>query len=136
MRAIIYLAIATIFLGLNFHLAKIVLKEVDFIEAGFWRFLFGVVALVILGFKNLPSIKKVQENLKGISFTGFIGLFGFNLLFFLGLINSSAINAALIVSLNPVLTILISSKILKTNIKKNQLAGIFIALMGVAYLIL
>tara|TARA_R110000868_G_C10664096_1_gene746038 strand:+ start:358 stop:768 length:411 start_codon:yes stop_codon:yes gene_type:complete len=136
LRAIIYLAIATIFLGLNFHLAKIVLKEVDFIEAGFWRFLFGVVALVILGFKNLPSIKKVQENLKGISFTGFIGLFGFNLLFFLGLINSSAINAALIVSLNPVLTILISSKILKTNIKKNQLAGIFIALMGVAYLIL
>lgn len=136
MRAIIYLAIATIFLGLNFHLAKIVLKEVDFIEAGFWRFLFGVVALVILGFKNLPSIKKVQENLKGISFTGFIGLFGFNLFFFLGLMNSSAINAALIVSLNPVLTILISSKILKTTIKKNQLAGIFIALMGVAYLIL
>ena len=82
MRAIIYLAIATIFLGLNFHLAKIVLKEVDFIEAGFWRFLFGVVALVILGFKNLPSIKKVQENLKGISFTGFIGFFGVYLLFF------------------------------------------------------
>jgi drug/metabolite transporter (DMT)-like permease len=136
LRAIIYLAIATIFLGLNFHLAKIVLKEVDFIEAGFWRFLFGVVALVILGFKNLPSIKKVQENLKGISFTGFIGLFGFNLFFFLGLMNSTAINAALIVSLNPVLTILISSKILKTSIKKNQLAGIFIALMGVTYLIL
>lgn len=136
MKAIFYLIIATIFLGLNFHLAKVILKEVNFIEAGFWRFLFGVVALVILGFKNLPTLRTIQENLKGISLTGFIGLFGFNLFFFLGLMNSSAINAALIVSLNPALTILFSSKILKTSINKIQLLGILIAFLGVAYLIL
>ena len=136
MREIIYLIIATIFLGLNFHLAKVILKEVNFIEAGFWRFLFGFVTLMVLGFKSLPSFKIIQKNLNGISLTGFIGLFGFNLFFFLGLQNTSAINAALIVSLNPALTILFSSKILKTPIKKIQLLGIIIAFFGVTYLIL
>ncbi len=136
MKATLYLIIAAIFLGLNFHLAKIILKEVSFIEAGFWRFLFGVVTLLILGIINLPSFKVIQKNLKGISFTGFIGLFGFNLFFFLGLLNTSAVNAALIISLNPMLTILFSHKILKTTIKKTQIIGIIIAFIGVTYLIL
>ena len=136
MKATFYLIIATIFLGLNFHLAKVILKEVNFIEAGFWRFLFGVVTLTILGVKKLPSLKIIQKNLKGISLTGFIGLFGFNLFFFLGLLNTSAVNAALIVSLNPALTLLFSFKILKTLINKIQITGIIIAFFGVSYLIL
>ncbi|WP_299440330.1 DMT family transporter [uncultured Aquimarina sp.] len=136
MKAISYLIIATIFLGLNFHLAKVILKEVNFIEAGFWRFLLGVITLIALGAKKLPTFKIIQKNLKGISLTGFIGLFGFNLFFFLGLMNTSAVNAALIVSLNPVLTLLFSHKILKTTISKIQITGIIIAFFGVSYLIL
>ncbi|MFK5982232.1 MAG: DMT family transporter [Flavobacteriaceae bacterium] len=136
MKAISFLIIATILLGLNFHLAKILLKEVNFIEAGFWRFLFGVITLIILGFRNLPSLKTITKNLKGVSLTGFIGLFGFNIFFFLGLMNTSAVNAALIVSLNPAITLLLSNRILKTDIQKNQLIGILIAIIGVIYLIL
>jgi len=82
MKATFYLIIATIFLGLNFHLAKVILQEVNFIEAGFWRFLFGIVTLIVLGVKNLLSFKTIRKNLKGISLTGFIGLFGFNIFFF------------------------------------------------------
>lgn len=136
MKATLYLIFATIFLGLNYHLAKIILKEVGFIEAGFWRFLFGVGALILFGFKKLPSLQLIIKNIKGISLTGFIGLFGFNVFFFLGLMNSSAVNAALIVSLNPALTILFSRKILKTGVKKIQLIGIFIAFIGVIYVTL
>lgn len=136
MKATLYLIFATIFLGLNYHLAKIVLKEVSFIEAGFWRFLFGVGALVLFGFNKIPNSQLIIKNIKGISLTGFVGLFGFNLFFFLGLMNSSAVNAALIVSLNPALTILFSHKILKTSIKKIQLLGVFIAFLGVTYVIL
>lgn len=136
MKATFYLITATIFLGLNFHLAKVILKEVNFIEAGFWRFLFGVLTLIILGYKDLPSFKIIQKNLKGISLTGFIGLFGFNLFFFLGLLNTSAVNAALIVSLNPALTILLSYIIINTSITKVQIVGVVIAFLGVTYLIL
>ncbi|WP_180957946.1 hypothetical protein [Psychroflexus sp. MES1-P1E] len=42
------------------------MKEVGFIEAGFWRFLFGVGALVMLGFKKLPSSQLIIKNVKGI----------------------------------------------------------------------
>ena len=136
MKSTFYLITATIFLGLNFHLAKVILKEVNFIEAGFWRFLFGVLTLIVLGFKDLPSLKIIQKNLKGISLTGFIGLFGFNLFFFLGLLNTSAVNAALIVSLNPALTILLSYIIINTSITKVQIVGVIIAFFGVIYLIL
>ena len=136
MKVIFYLIIATIFLGLNFHLAKVILKEVNFIEAGFWRFLFGVLSLMVLGAKKLPSLQIIRKNLKGISLTGFIGLFGFNLFFFLGLLSTSAVNAALIISLNPALTLLFSFKILKTPINKIQIIGIIIAFFGVSYLIL
>ena len=136
MRATIYLIIATFFLGLNFHLAKIMLKEVNFVEAGFWRFLLGILTLVILGIKNLPSFKLIRTNLKGISLTGFIGLFGFNIFFFLGLLHTSAVNAALIVALNPTLTIILSHKILKTSISKIQVVGMVIAFFGATYLVL
>ncbi|MBC8755960.1 DMT family transporter [Kordia sp. YSTF-M3] len=136
MKATNYLIISAVFLGLNFHLAKIILKEVDFLEAGFWRFLFGVLTLIVFGFKNLPKFKIIRLNLKGILLTGFIGLFGFNFFFFLGLLHTSALNAALIVSLNPALTIVFSKLILKTSIEKIQIIGIIIALFGVTYLIL
>ncbi|MCL6268232.1 DMT family transporter [Flagellimonas myxillae] len=135
MRAILYLIIATTFLGLNFHLARVILKEVSFIEAGFWRFLFGAGTLALIGIRNLPSPKSVYQNLRGVSLPGFIGLFGFNIFFFLGLKYSTAINAALIVSLNPALTLVISRLILKTKIEKIQLLGITVAFLGAIYLI-
>ncbi|RIV31649.1 DMT family transporter [Flagellimonas lutimaris] len=136
MREALYLVIATIFLGLNFHLAKVILLEANFIEAGLWRFLFGVSLLTLIGLKNLPKLKSIIRNLKGILLTGIIGLFGFNFFFFLGLTHSTAINAALIVSLNPLLTILFSNRILKTEISKKQIAGILVAFLGVLYLVI
>lgn len=82
MEATLYLISATILLRLNFYLAKIILIEVNFIEASFWRFLFAVGILVLLGSKTLPDIKQIIENIKSSSLRGFIGLFGFNMFFF------------------------------------------------------
>ena len=136
MRAIIYLIIATILLGLNFHLARTILKEVNFIEAGFWRFLFGTATLIVLGFNKLPTFNSIRKNIKGIALPGFVGLFGFNIFFFLGLMHTTAVNAAIIVSLNPALTLVFSYLILKTSIGKKQLLGIAVSFFGVSYLIL
>ncbi len=136
MRAILFFTITAIFWGLNFHLAKIMLNEVRFIEAGFWRYFFGVLPLLVLAYKGLPSLKIIQEQFKGIFLVGFVCLFGFNLFFFLGLMNSPAINGALIVSLTPALTILFSNRILKTPLERMQLLGVGISLIGVLYLIL
>ena len=135
--AIFLLLGATTFWGLNFHLAKIILRDVHFIEAGFWRYLFGVAFLLFLVLRNkrwLPWSAIWAES-KGLLLVGVVGLFGFNLLFFLGLQHTSALNAALIVALNPVTTLLFSHWMLGSPIEGRQQVGMSIALLGVLLLL-
>lgn len=136
MRAILYLATTAVFWGLNFHLAKIMLKEVGFMEAGFWRYFLGVIPLFFLVYKDLPSISLIRENLKGLVLVGVVCLFGFNVFFFLGVLNGPAINGALIISFTPMLTVLFSNRILKTPLERKQILGLLISLGGVLFLIL
>jgi drug/metabolite transporter (DMT)-like permease len=137
MHPILFLLIATIFWGLNFHLAKVMLSQVSFVEAGFWRYLFGVGFLVILQWrsKQLWPGRAFRQAPKGVLLVGLIGLFAFNLLFFLGLQFTTALNAALIVSLNPVLTMIFASWMLGQPINNGQKLGMFVAVLGVFFLL-
>jgi len=136
MKSTAYFIIATLFLGLNFHLSKIILAEVSFIEAITWRFTLAGITLFLIAYKNLKHLQLNRANIKGASLVGGIGLLGFNIFLFLGLNHSSAINAALIIGLNPALTILFSSVIIKTSLKTKHIIGILISFIGVLYLIL
>ena len=136
MKVAFFLAVSTIFWGINFHLAKVLLGQVGFVEAGFWRYLFGISTLLVLAARKLPSPQLLFDNLKGITAVGVVGLFGFNIFFFLGLMHTSAVNAALIVSLNPALTIFLSYKVLGTPLLRKHIIGILISFIGVAYLLL
>lgn len=136
MKAILYLMMAAILWGVNFHLAKNMLNEVHFIEAGFWRYILGVSPLFFLAYKELPPWHVVLANLKGIALVGVICLFGFNALFFTGMKYSPAINGALIISISPILTLLFSNRILKTPLEKKHIVGVIISIIGVFYLIL
>lgn len=137
-KAILFLITATILWGLNFHLAKNLLLSVDFIQAGFWRYVLGVGFLFLIHLMSsskFPSFEQLYQNIKGYFLAGFIGLFGFSIFFFLGLKYTSALNAALQVSLNPVLTLIFAYWILGTRIYKHQKVGMAIALVGVFILI-
>jgi len=112
------------------------LKESHFIEAGFWRYFFGVIPLFILAYRALPPINELRKNIKGVLLVGIVCLFGFNFFFFLGLRYSPAINGSLIVSLTPGLTLLYSNKILSTPLRTQELLGVSISFLGVVYLIL
>ncbi len=136
MRALLYFTITAMFWGLNFHLAKVMLKEASFIEAGFWRYLFAVVPLFLLALGGLPSKKELLDSFKGVFLIGVVGLFGFNIFFFWGLMHSSAINGALIIAITPVLTMLFSKIILGSPFERIQMLGAFLSLIGVFYLIL
>lgn len=136
MRAYLYFIITAIFWGLNFHLARVMLKESHFIEAGFWRYFFGVIPLFILAFRALPTVSELFKNIKGVLLVGIVCLFGFNFFFFLGLRYSPAMNGSLIVSLTPGLTLLYSNRILNTPLHAKELLGVTISFIGVVYLIL
>jgi drug/metabolite transporter (DMT)-like permease len=135
MKTALYLIIATILWGLNFHLAKVMLHYSPAMVAGFLRYLFAVIALLAVAFKDLPKWSLIKNNLGPLLFIGVVGLFGFNFFFFLGLKYTTAVNASLIGSLNPALTLLLSMVILKTKVSLSQLIGVVIAFIGVVLLI-
>jgi len=135
MKSRLFLIIAAILWGLNFHFASFMLKEATFLESATWRYVFGVVPLLLLSSKSLRKMKFDTIPLKGILLVGIIGLFGFNMLFFLGLKYTSPVNAALIISLNPMTTIYLSALIVKTRITKFHIIGAIISLLGVAILL-
>ncbi len=134
MKAILCLFTATFLWGLNFHLGKVLLKEASFIEAGFWRYLFGILPLLLLSVRSISLKNYTGKDSQGIILVGLVGLFGFNFFFFYGLENTSAINAACIISLNPALTTLLATKILNVQVRIKDMSAITIGLLGVLYL--
>jgi drug/metabolite transporter (DMT)-like permease len=135
MKTALYLILATVLWGLNFHLAKVMLHYSTPMIAGFLRYLFAVIALLAFAFKDMPPWALIKNNLGSLLFIGVVGLFGFNFFFFLGLKYTTAVNASLIGSLNPALTLLLSVIILKTKVSLSQLIGVVIAFIGVVLLI-
>ena len=135
--AVLYLLGATFFWGLNFHLAKVILASIGFLEAGFWRYLFGVGFLFLIQLRHVKELSwsLFRHNTKGLLLVGVIGLFAFNILFFWGLQYTQALNAALIVSLNPILTLLFSAWLLRHKIVWRQWQGIILALFGTFFLL-
>jgi len=135
MRAEFYLILAAIFWGINFYLAQLMMSESSFIEAATWRYIFGVSTLLIIGWKSLRQIRLQDISIKGVILLGFIGLFAFNLLFFRGLQLTNAINASLLVNLNPIMTVLFASWLIGVKITRYHVIGAAISIFGVAYLL-
>lgn len=134
MKAKIYLIISAIMWGLNFHLLKEMLSSVHFMEAGFWRYLFGVIALGAF-IKSFPKWDIFKKHITGILLVGVLGLFLFNIFLFWGLMYTSSINASLIISLNPIVTLFLAYFFLKSGIGYRQVMGAFIGIIGVIYLL-
>ena len=111
------------------------LEEVPPFEGAFWRYFLASITLLLLCFKKLPTINIIKRNLLGILLIGGIGLFGFNFFFFKGMEITTPINAALIIGLNPAITLIFSRLILKTPISVKQIAGMVLACIGVVYLL-
>jgi len=135
MKNIAFLLIATATWGLNFFLAKIMMESSSALVAGFWRYFIAVLVLLPILWKQLPSWKLVLRQSRLLLFVGIVGIFAFNYFFFIGLSATSAINAALIMSLNPALTLLLARIIWKQTITSAQGLGMVLAFLGVAVLI-
>ncbi len=132
---VLLLLLATLFWGLNFHLGKIMFEYVNPNLAAFWRFLIGTIGVCFLTISSFPPLEKIKKHLKGAAQVGFIGLFGFIFFFTQGLKNTSAINGALIVALNPVITLLLTAIFQGYRITPKDLIGVAMALVGVCYLL-
>lgn len=130
-----YLIFAALMWGINFHLLKYMLLTVQPIQAGFWRYLFALLFLGVATIKSLPSLEEIKAYGTGILMVGLLGLFGFNVLLFWGVEYSSALNASLLMSLSPVVTLYMARVVFKTPITAFHLWGACLSVWGVLYLI-
>lgn len=122
----------TIFIwGTTFISTKILLVDFKPIEILFFRFLIGLIALLIIYPKRLKKTTKDQE----ITFA-LAGLCGVTLYFLLeniALTYSMASNIGVIISIAPFFTAILSDFVLKEkSLKSNFIIGFIAAMMGIA----
>lgn len=125
---------AAVFWGANFNLAKPVVAEMGPYVAGASRYILAAAIMLLLTQIRKESIP--LRYLRTYLTLGIVGVFGFNLFFFLGMETTSAINGALIMALNPLLTAILAFLILKEQPSKRQMIAFPIGVAGVAIVVL
>jgi drug/metabolite transporter (DMT)-like permease len=118
--------------GGTFVGGKYVVGAMSALMGSFLRYVIACAALLVAAFvleRGLPRLTRQQWF---ATFTlGLLGVFAYNLFFMGALERLPASRAALIIALNPVITISISSIVLGEKLKGRRWLGVGIALFGV-----
>jgi len=132
----ISLLIANLIYAINYTFAKDVMP--DFIAPSGFILLRVIGALFLFALSYFLFVKEKVER-KDIFRLAICGVFGVainQLLFFEGLNLTSPINAAIVMTVSPILVILLSFLIIKEALTFRKGAGIFLGLIGASMLIL
>jgi drug/metabolite transporter (DMT)-like permease len=124
--------VSTFFWGSNFNAGRAVAGELAPLSAAAERFLLAVAVFLLLRLWQGKAESQLRWRDAGILLAlGIVGIFGFNYGFFTALQTTSALNAALIMALSPMISLVFARILLGTGIHLNQLIGILLALLGV-----
>ena len=118
--------------GGTFVAGKHVVATFSPIMGSFARYVVACVALAVAAFvieRGLPRITRQQAAATFV--LGALGIFAYNLFFMGALQRLPASRAALIIALNPIVTIAISALVLKERLRARRWLGVVIALLGV-----
>ncbi len=127
---------ATFFWGANFNAGHAIAGQLSPAMAAGERYIIAIVVLISLRLWRCSAESQLTTRDMAILLgLGLFGVFGFNYAFFAALASTSALNAALIMALSPLLTSLLSAIFLGTPLSARRLLGIGIAFSGVALVI-
>ena len=125
------LVLTTLFWGGTFIAGRVLAQTMPLMSAAFGRFVVAAVLLLVLlyrfegGWPRLTRRQWLQTALLGLT-----GIFLYNLFFFAALAHLPAGRTALFVSLNPAVTALMASVLLRERLGARRWLGIAIALCG------
>lgn len=130
----LYLGILALVWGSSFILMKKALLGLTPIQLGALRIIITAVFLLLIGFKSLKRIEKHQW--KYIAYTAALGTFfpAFMFAFAVSYLDSSIV--AILNSLTPFNTLIFGAWVFGFAIKKKQIIGVLIGLVGTLILIL
>lgn len=127
---------STFFWGSNFNAAHAIADAVSPLTAAAERFGIALITFFVLrAFQGKAEYRLQPRDMLILIPLGIIGVFGFNYAFFTALHTTSALNAALIMALSPMVSLLFSTWLLPVKIRGFQYAGIVIAFAGVILVI-
>lgn len=118
--------------GGTFVAGKHVVATLSPLMGSFARYLVACVALLVAALvleRGLPRITRRQVAATFV--LGALGIFAYNLFFMGALERLPASRAALIIALNPIVTITISAVVLKERLGARRWLGVAVALLGV-----
>jgi len=134
--AIVLVILSTLFWGGNFNAGKYIVEYWPPFVAASLRFtLASIVILLILVWTEKNIVETIKRNWKAFIALGLIGVAGFNGLFFLGLKYTTAVNGALIMATNPLVTMLMAALLLGQAISARQWLGLAFSFFGVLLVI-
>ncbi|CUW41505.1 putative efflux transporter [Magnetospirillum sp. XM-1] len=132
-------ALSALFWGANFNLAGPVLADMAPMSAAAGRFVLAalIMAALVAWRGEFSAMLGTARRYGGrLALVGVVGIAGFNLLFFDAMRTTSAVNGALIMATNPLLTALLAALFLGEQLPGRQIAAIPVALAGVSMVIL
>jgi drug/metabolite transporter (DMT)-like permease len=122
--------------GGTFVAGKIVVATLTPLMGSFARYVIACVALLVAAFTLEGGLPKLSGRQWLATFVlGLVGVFAYNLFFMGALTKLPASRAALIIALNPAVTIAISAVVLHERLSLRRWAGVALALVGVAIVV-
>ncbi len=137
-RAADYVRLVTVpaIWGGTFVAGKIVVGSITPLMGSFARYLVACVALLAAAFVLEGGLPRLSGRQWLATFAlGLVGVFAYNLFFMGSLTKLPASRAALIIALNPAITMAISAVAFKERLSARRWAGVLLALFGVAIVV-
>ena len=135
MATTLLMIFATFCWGLNFPLAQMVVAEVHPLEAASVRFTLAALVLVVMEGYQRQTIPLVRHGFV-LGLLALVGVAGFNMLFFLAMQKTSAVNGALIMGTNPLVVALLAAWTLGERPNLRHLIALPFAFVGVAVVVM
>lgn len=132
----VLLTLAMLFFSGNFIVGKSLAGEVPPFTMAFFRFFMGALFLLPIAFKevthHVPLWKAEWKPLLGLALTGIVL---FNSMLYMSVNYTTAINAAIVDALTPVIAIVFGYFLIKERMTRSQSIGVVLSLIGVMYII-
>ncbi len=137
-NATVYLLVSAtaLFWGATFVLARPVLDDLPPLWAAATRFLLAAgLMLAIAGVRREDLLGLLRRHAATYLMLGIVGITAFNVLFFYALQSTSPNNGALIMAINPLLTVVLAAAFLGERVGVRHMVALPVALAGVAVVI-
>lgn len=135
-KAIIALVLANVIWGAAAVVYKIALRNIPPMTFAFLRFFIGAIVLfIVLAIQKKP-VHIDRQDMPGILINAFSGITLNIITFFYGVMLTTAIDATVIITAQPIFTIIMAVLLLRENVSIRKLFGVLVGLSGVILIIL